>query len=365
MLALRRVLSDNTPGLRSKVIGIYTLLIVVNLLLWGLTLIIGLNYPVLIALGITAYSLGLRHAVDADHIAAIDNVTRKLMQEEKKPVAVGLFFSLGHSTIVFAMATLVAFGSAYASTITDDNSLLKRVGGLIGTGVSALFLFILAALNIFILIEIMRTFRDVTRGGTYDQDAIDEYLNKRGFFARIFRRLFKTIDKSWKMYPVGLLFGLGFDTATEIVLLGTAGFASGRLHLPFYVTILLPLLFAAGMSLADTTDGIMMLGAYGWAFVKPVRKLFYNMTITLISVLVALVIGMLETLSIIQEKLDISGGFWNAINILNDGGNSGIIGAAIIGIFVLSWGLSTIIYRLNRYDEMEARIATSSGNAQE
>ena len=361
MLALRRVLSDETPGLRGKVVGIYSLLIGVNVILWALTLIATVRYPLILPVALAAYGFGLRHAVDADHISAIDNVTRKLMAENKKPVTVGMFFSLGHSTVVFLMATLVALGSAFVSHGLEQNgSTLRTVGGLIGTGVSALFLLAIAVMNIVILVEIVRTFRQVTNGGVYDGDAIDDYLNKRGFFARLFRGLFKSVDASWKMYPIGFLFGLGFDTATEIALLvATSGFASSSV--PFYVVLLLPLLFTAGMSLADTTDGVMMLGAYGWAFVNPVRKLFYNISITLVSVIVAVLVGGLELLTIMQSQFGLSGGVWNVVGLINDGNggnNFGYIGVGIVAIFILSWIISTVIYRVNRYDQMEARIST-------
>jgi nickel/cobalt transporter (NiCoT) family protein len=362
MIALRRVLSDSTPGVRAKVIGLYALLFSVNGGLWIVTLIAAIRYPILLPPAVLAYSFGLRHAVDADHISAIDNVTRKLMQERKWPVAVGFFFSLGHSTVVFVMAFLIALGSVLIrNNLANDTSPLKTYGGLIGTSVSALFLFAIAIMNIIILVEVTRTFRQVTRGGTYDAVEIEEYLNQRGFFARIFRGLFKTVDTSWKMYPIGFLFGLGFDTATEVGLLAATGtFATAKV--PFYIVLLLPLLFTAGMSLADSTDGVMMLGAYGWAFVKPVRKLFYNVTITSVSVIVALLVGTLETLSVVAGLLNLSGGLWDYVNFLssgNDGKNFGYIGAAIIGIFIVSWGLSALIYRVNRYDEMEARVTTS------
>ena len=359
MLALRRVLSDNTPGLRSKVLGIYGLLGAVNIGLWILTLLASIKYPIILLFALPAYGFGLRHAVDADHISAIDNVTRKLMQEDKRPVAVGFFFSLGHSTVVFLMAFAVAIGSVFiANNLAADNSQLKTIGGLIGTGVSGLFLLAIAVMNLVILVEIIRTFRQVTKGGEYDGDAIEDYLNKRGFFARVFRGLFKTVDASWKMYPIGFLFGLGFDTATEIALLVATGGFAGK-NVPFYVVLLLPLLFMAGMSLADTTDGVMMLGAYGWAFVNPVRKLFYNISITLVSVIVAVLIGGLELLSIFQGQFNLNGGIWDFVNFLsngNDGANFGYIGAGIIGVFILAWVLSTIIYRLNRYDLMEAKV---------
>ncbi len=369
MLAIRRVLSDSTPGLRNKVIGIYSGLISANILVWVLTLVAATRYPLLLPFAVAAYGFGLRHAVDADHISAIDNVTRKLMQENKKPVGVGLFFSLGHSTVVFIMSVLIAAGSAYVSSnLADSNSPLKTYGGLVGTLVSAAFLFAIAIMNLVILIEIIRTFRKVTTGGAYSEEEVDSYLNQRGFFARIFRGVFKVIDTSWKMYPVGFLFGLGFDTASEIALLASAGSFASQ-HVPFYVVLLLPLLFTAGMSLADTTDGVMMLGAYGWAFVKPIRKLFYNMSITLVSVVVAFLVGTLETLSIIQGQLNLTGTFWNFISGANGGdvvifgvavNNFELIGGGIIGLFLLSWALSTIIYRVNRYDDMEV-IPAGSG----
>jgi len=358
MLALRRVLSDTTPGLRSKVVGIYSILIGANVILWALTLLASTRYPLILPVALAAYGFGLRHAVDADHISAIDNVTRKLMSENKKPVTVGMFFSLGHSTVVFVMATLVALGSAFISSgLQQNSSMLHTIGGLIGTSVSALFLLAIAVMNIVILVEIVRTFRQVTNGGVYDGDAIEDYLNKRGFFARIFRGLFKSVDASWKMYPIGFLFGLGFDTATEIALLVvTSSFASGSV--PFYVVLLLPLLFMAGMSLADTTDGVMMLGAYGWAFVNPVRKLFYNISITLVSVIVAVLVGGLELLSIVQGQFGLRGGLWDVVAYIsngNDGSNFGYIGVGIIAIFILSWIISSIIYRANRYDQLEAK----------
>jgi high-affinity nickel-transport protein len=359
MLAnLARVFNDSTPGLRPKVFGIYGLLVSVNIAAWALTIVASLRFPALLPLALTAYGFGLRHAVDADHISAIDNVTRKLMQEKKKPVGVGLFFSLGHSTVVVLLSVAVAAGSVLITGgLEHDNSGLKQIGGLIGTSVSALFLFAIAVMNLVILVEIVRTFRKVTRGGVYDEEEIDAYLNQRGFFARIFRGLFKTIDASWKMYPVGFLFGLGFDTATEVGLLALSGTFAAQ-HVPFYVILLLPLLFTAGMSLADTTDGVMMLGAYGWAFVKPIRKLFYNMSITLISVLVALLVGSIEVLQILAGQLGLSGGVWDFVNTLD----FGVVGFGIIGILVLSWLISTVVYRVNKYDDMQP-VGPSSGTA--
>jgi nickel/cobalt transporter (NiCoT) family protein len=350
---LRRILSDETPGLRAKVLGIYALLLSANVLLWGVSIATAFKYPEFLLLAPAAYTLGLRHAFDADHIAAIDNVTRKLMQEKKKPATVGLFFSLGHSTVVFLVAVLIGLGANFLRQgIQNGTSPLETTAGLIGTSVSAFFLFAMAAINIIILVQIVRAFRQVTNGGVYNEEDIDAMLNQRGFFARIFRGLFNAVDKSWKMYPVGFLFGLGFDTATEIGLFVIAG-SIGTYHVPFYTAFLLPLMFTAGMTFMDTTDSILMLGAYGWAFVKPIRKLFYNMTITLISVLVALVIGGVETLSIVQGQLSLGGPFWTFIGNVTSGGNFGWVGVGIITIFILSWALSTLIYRVNRYDDIE------------
>ena len=352
MLAtLRHILSDETPGLRRKVLGVYALLLSVNVVLWTVSLVTSAAYPVFLALAITAFLLGLRHAFDADHIAAIDNVTRKLMQDGKKPTTVGFFFALGHSTVVFLAAVLIGLGANFLRQgIQNGHSSLETTAGLIGTSVSAIFLFLMALINIVILVQVVQAFRQVTRGGVYDEQAIDTMLNQRGFFARIFRGLFKSIDRGWKMYPVGLLFGLGFDTATEIGLFVIAG-SVGTYQVPAYTAFVLPLMFTAGMTLMDTTDSILMLGAYGWAFVKPIRKLFYNLTITLISVIVAVLIGGIETLSIIQGQLNLTGGIWSLVGNLSN--SLGMVGVGIVIVFVLSWGVSTIIYRVNRYDEIE------------
>jgi high-affinity nickel-transport protein len=346
-----RVFRDTSPGVRSRVITMYVVLLAANAGLWIVTVLTSLRYPILLALALPAYSFGLRHAVDADHISAIDNVTRKLMQEKKKPVAVGLFFSLGHSSVVFLMAAGIAAGSAFLRTnLNSDNSQLRTVGGLVGTSVSAVFLYVIAIINLLVLVDIVKTFRAVTRGGAYDESQIEDYLNNRGLLARIFRPLLRLTDSSWKMYPIGFLFGLGFDTASEIAILAIAGTTASQ-GVPFLAIMLLPLLFAAGMSLADTTDGVMMLGAYGWAFVKPIRKLYYNMNITLISVLVALVVGTFETLSIVATQLGLSGPFWDDVAGINE--NFGLVGVIIVGVLVVSWVVSTLVYRLKRYEAIE------------
>ncbi len=349
-----RVLNDSSRNVRRKVINIYAFLITVNILVWILAIIAFYRYPVLLGTAVLAYTFGLRHAVDADHIAAIDNVTRKLMQENKRPVAVGFFFSLGHSTVVVAASFAIALTAA---TIQKDFPSFQKVGGLIGTTVSALFLLVIAAINMVVLWDVYKTFQSVKRGGTYDDQSLDELLNQRGLLGRFFRPLFRLIDSSWKMYPLGLLFGLGFDTATEVGLLGISATQAAK-GLSIWSLLLFPALFTAGMSLVDTTDGILMLGAYGWAYVKPIRKLYYNLTITLVSVLVAVIVGGIEALSIISDQLELKGPFWDFIGKLSE--NFGIIGYLIIGIFILSWLLSTIIYKVKKYDELEVTTTTTA-----
>ena len=347
---LKHVFNDSSTDLRKKIIGIYILLIAFNVIAWAVALLgFSLQYPALLGTALLAYTFGLRHSVDADHISAIDNVTRKLMQENKRPVAVGFFFSLGHSTIVVALSIAIALAAAYIQSAIPG---FKSAGGLIGTSVSALFLYLIAFINILVLWEVFRTFQKVKRGEEYNDQTLDEFLNQRGLMGRFFRPLLKMVDKSWKMYPVGVLFGLGFDTATEVALLGISAVEAGR-GLPIPFILIFPLLFTAGMCLLDTTDGILMLGAYGWAFVKPVRKLYYNLNITLVSVLVALVVGTIEIISIISGPLNLTGGIWDYLNNLD----FGLLGILIIGIFILSWVVSTIIYKVRRYDDIEVKIA--------
>jgi high-affinity nickel-transport protein len=345
LVSLLHVFQDNPKDVRGKIIGISAFLIVVNVLVWIISLILFGHSAFLLGLAITAYTFGLRHAVDADHISAIDNVTRKLMQEQKRPVAVGFFFSLGHSTIVVALSIVIAATAAAVKNF--DN--LKLIGSFIGTSVSALFLYLIAILNILVLWEIFQAFQKVKRGGEYNEQTLEEFLDQRGLMARFFRPLLRVTDRSWKMYPVGVLFGLGFDTATEVGILSISAVLATK-GLLLWTVLLFPLLFTAGMCLIDTTDGILMLGAYGWAFVKPVRKLYYNLNITLVSVLVALVVGTLEVLSIVSSALNLTGGFWDFVGGLND--NFGVIGYYIIGIFVVSWAVSTIIYKVKRYDDI-------------
>jgi nickel/cobalt transporter (NiCoT) family protein len=349
---LSGIFSDTGANLRGKVVGVLLLLIAANVAAWAWALTAFHAYPLLLGTSFLAYSFGLRHAFDADHIAAIDNVTRKLMQEGKRPVAVGLFFSLGHSTIVVGLSIAIALTTVALQSRFDT---FKSVGGVIGTSVSALFLFVIALANIFVLISIYRVFRTVKNGGRYVEEDLDLMLANRGFIARLCRRLFRLITRSWHMYPLGLLFGLGFDTATEVGLLGISASQASQ-GMSIWSILVFPALFTAGMTLMDTTDSILMLGAYGWAFVKPIRKLYYNLTITAVSVVIAVVVGGLETLNLIGDQFGLSdgGGFWGAVGSLNE--NFGLLGYVIIGIFVAAWLISYLVYRINGYDEIEASV---------
>jgi high-affinity nickel-transport protein len=288
-----------------------------------------------LGVGLTAYALGLRHAFDADHIAAIDNTTRKLMAEGQRPLSVGFFFSLGHSTVVFALGVLVVFGvRGLSGALESDGSALHQATGLIGPTVSGGFLLLIGLLNLAILLNILRIFREM-RGGAYDEQELEAELESRGFMNRFFGRATRAIRKPWHMYPLGCLFGLGFDTATEVGLLVLAGGAAAS-GLPFYAIICLPILFAAGMSLFDTIDGAFMNFAYGWAFTEPIRKLFYNLTVTGLSVVVALVIGTIELLGVLDviDEIDLS-----------------LVGYLVVGLFVATWALAVAVWRYGRIEE--------------
>jgi high-affinity nickel-transport protein len=299
-----------------------------------------------VGVGFTAYTLGMRHAFDADHIAAIDNTTRKLMNEDKRPMSVGFFFSLGHSTIVFVLAFLFAIGiRALSGQVANEGSALHSVTGWIGTGVSGAFLYVIAALNLVILVGIMRVLGGLKRG-EYDEAELEDQLDNRGLMNRFYGRFTNAVTKPWQMYPIGLLFGLGFDTATEVALLFLAAGAAGA-GLPFYAILCLPILFAAGMSLLDTIDGSFMNFAYGWAFSKPARKIFYNLTITALSVFVALVIGSIEIVSLLAEKLGLSGGAWDWLAAID----LNTIGFAIVGLFVATWLVALAIWHFGNIEE--------------
>jgi nickel/cobalt transporter (NiCoT) family protein len=346
--ALGKLFNDQDAEVGRRIAGLYVVLVGGNVLAWIWALIAFHDYPVLIGTAFLAYTFGLRHAVDADHIAAIDNVTRKLMQEGNRPISVGLFFSLGHSTVVVLASAGVALA---AGALEGRFESLKAVGGVIGTVVSALFLFLVAAANLLILLSVYRTFQHVRSGGAFVEDDLNHLLAQRGLLGRLFRPMFRLVARSWHMYPLGFLFGLGFDTATEIGLLGISAAEASR-GLPIWSIMVFPALFTAGMTLIDTTDGILMLGAYGWAFTKPIRKLYYNLTITFVSVLVAVLIGGIEALGLLADQMKLEGPFWTLIGALNQ--NFGSLGYLIIAVFVGSWIVSIAVYRFGRFDRLEA-----------
>jgi high-affinity nickel-transport protein len=299
-----------------------------------------------VGIGITAYTLGMRHAFDADHISAIDNTTRKLMSEGKRPLSVGFWFSLGHSSIVFALAFLISLGvRSLDGPVKSDGSSLHQVTGWVGTTVSGSFLYLIAGLNIFILLGILKVFREM-KSGRYDEAALEEQLNSRGFMNRFFGRMTKAVNKPRQMYPIGALFGLGFDTATEVALLVIAG-SAGAAGLPWYAILCLPILFAAGMSLLDSIDGSFMNFAYGWAFSKPVRKVFYNITITGLSVAIALVIGTIELGGLLAQHLNLSGSFWNWFENIN----INLLGFVIVGMFVATWAIALSVWHFGKIEE--------------
>jgi high-affinity nickel-transport protein len=299
-----------------------------------------------VGLGFTAYTLGLRHALDADHIAAIDNTTRKLLADGKRPLGVGFFFSLGHSTVVFALALLLAAGlRALGGPVQSGGSTLHALTNVIGTGISGGFLYVIAAINVTILIGLARTFRDL-RAGRFDEAELERKLSSRGLMNRLLGRVAIRVNSSWAMYPIGFLFGLGFDTATEVALLFLAAGAAST-GLPFYAILCLPVLFAAGMSLLDTIDGSFMNFAYGWAFSKPIRKMYYNLTITALSVAVAVIVGTVELLSTAATQLGLRGAFWSWVS----GVNLNALGYFIVGLFAVTWLISLAIWRLGRIEE--------------
>jgi high-affinity nickel-transport protein len=344
---MRDLLTNASGDVRARIFSVYGFLLVLNVGTWLWAVIAFHHYPLLLGTAFLAYSFGLRHAVDADHIAAIDNVTRKLMQEGKKPVTIGLMFSLGHSTIVFIGSIVIASAAVTLQSLVEA---FRSLGGIIGTLVSTLFLFGIAFVNLTVLRGVYRIFVRVRNGEPYVEEDLNLFLADRGFLARFFRPMFAMIEESWHMYPLGLLFGLGFDTATEIGLLSISATEASK-GLPLLSTLVFPALFAAGMSLVDTTDNILMLGAYGWAFVKPIRKLYYNITITLVSVVVALVVGGIEALGLFTEHFRYNGRFWDTVRGLND--NFGTLGYLIVGFFAVSWIVSIAFYKWQRFDDLE------------
>jgi nickel/cobalt transporter (NiCoT) family protein len=310
---------------------------------WGLFAWYAPSNPALAGLGTLAYTFGLRHAFDADHIAAIDNTTRKFLQEGKRALGVGFFFSLGHSSVVFGLATALAVGATAAQSAIPA---LHAWGSTLGAGVSGTFLLAIGALNLVVLLDIVRIFREM-RGGSLDEAALEARLLDRGLMSRgLLRRLGARVRESWHMYPLGVLFGLGFDTATEVGLLALSAGAAGK-HVPFLAVLSLPLLFAAGMSLMDTADGAFMSHAYVWAFSNPVRKVYYNITVTTLSVTVALAIGSVELLQVAAAKLDLTSGFWGWLGALD----FGTLGYGIVALFVLTWAASVVVWKTRRIEE--------------
>ena len=359
-----------TPREWSRAGAMAATIVGLNVLGWGmLSAAVGSHYRITgtqlfgFGTGILAYTLGMRHAFDADHIAAIDNTTRKLVNDGKRPLSVGFFFSLGHSTIVFALAVLLNFGiRALNGAVRNSSSGLHKYTGIIGTSVSGTFLYLIAALNLVILVSIVKVFREM-RHGTYSDEELERQLDSRGLMNRIFGGYATRIDAPWKMYPVGMLFGLGFDTATEVALLVLAGTAVVG-GLPFYAVLSLPILFAAGMCLFDTADGCFMNFAYDWAFARPVRKVFYNLTITGLSIFVALFIGTIEILSLIGQEANLTGGFWAFLQNFN----INKAGFVIVGMFILTWAVALSVWHFGKIEQkwdLAAAKAAASSNAAE
>jgi len=340
---------DQRRAAGTKAAVTFSLLILANLAAWTWAWLAFADKPALLATAFLAYTLGLRHAFDADHIAAIDNVVRKLMQEGKAPCSAGFFFSLGHSTIVVLASVAIA---ATATAMQTHLGALHDVGNIIGAAVSALFLLVIGFANLFILAGIWATFSRVRRGARLAEEDLDILLSGQGFLARFFRPVFRIVGRSWHMYPIGFLFGLGFDTASEIGLLGISASQASQ-GLSFATVLVFPALFTAGMTLMDTTDSMLMTGTYRWACADPLRKLWYNLTITAASVVVALFIGGVEALGLIADKLGLEGGFWSVIGELND--NLANFGFAVVGLFALSWIVSSLIYRAKGYDRLTIR----------
>lgn len=331
-----------SKGEKFKVIAIYAGIIAVTLFGFLASALIGRTYLLLAGLGLTAYVLGLRHGVDADHIAAIDNTTRKLMQEGQRPFTVGTWFSLGHSTIVVGLIIALVFATrSVASAIPA----LQSLGTIIGTAISGVFLWIIGIINVVILLGIYNIFVRM-RSGKINEKELDDLLNKRGFMNRYLGHLFKLVKKPREIYPIGVLFGLGFDTASEVALIAISVGVGITSTVPLWMILVLPLMFTCGMVLVDTTDGMAMSLAYGWAFIKPIRKIYYNLTITIISVGVALLIGTVELLQVVSGELDFAGPFWAWLNGLN----FETLGFAIVALFIVSWIAAMAIYKYKNFE---------------
>ncbi len=365
MSRLARIRQGLTPTEWTKVAGMTLTIVVLNVAGWSMLAAASGHFHVSkgevfgFGTGILAYTLGMRHAFDADHIAAIDNTTRKLIQDGERPLSVGFWFSLGHSSIVFCLAFLLNFGiRALNIAVSNSTSALHKWTGIIGTSVSGTFLYLIGAINLVVLFSIIKVMKEM-REGRYDDEELERQLESRGFMNRILGGFSKRIDQPWKMYPVGLLFGLGFDTATEVALLVLAGTAVVG-GLPFYAVMSLPILFAAGMCLLDTIDGCFMNFAYDWAFAKPIRKIYYNLTITGLSVFVALFIGTIEIMGLVAQETNLSGGIWGFLQSFNIN-RAGFI---IVGIFVMTWVVALLVWRLGNIEsKWELQAAQGSTRA--
>jgi len=365
MLGLARMRAAAGPREMASLGGMSAFILLLHVVGWGLLLfvVVPAHYQVGAAgvygvgLGVTAYTLGMRHAFDADHIAAIDNTTRKLLGSERRPLSVGFWFSLGHSSVVFALCLLLGFGvRSLAGQVERDSSTLQQITGVIGVSVSGVFLYLIGIVNLVLLFGIARIFRRM-RQGDFDEAQLEHHLNNRGLLNRILSRATRMVTKPWHMYPIGLLFGLGFDTATEISLLVLAGGAAA-FALPWYAILTLPVLFAAGMSLLDTIDGALMNYAYGWAFARPIRKIYYNLTVTGLSVAVALIIGTIELVSVVTGQLGITTGPLAAIGGLD----LDYVGFVIVGLFLVTWLVAVLVWRYARIEEKWAATAAPSGD---
>jgi len=339
-----------------KVVIIYGIILAVTAFGFFASFVIGRVAVVLAGLGLVSYILGLRHAVDADHIAAIDNTTRKLLQEKKRPLTVGTWFSLGHSTVVVGL--IVAFVFA-ARAISASVPTLQADGDIIGTLVSGGFLWLIGLVNVVIVLGVYKIFKAM-REGKLDQSQLDNLMEKRGFMNRFFHRLFKVVNEPWQIYPIGVLFGLGFDTATEVALIAITVGVGVSANVPLYYVLVLPLLFTCGMVLIDTTDGVVMRMAYGWAFLNPLRKVYYNLTVTIISVMVAWLIGSIELLQVLSTELNPPGGFWNWINAIDFES----LGYGIVAIFVFSWVGSLAYWKYKKFEQPYAGAPPTLGPRQ-
>ncbi len=332
-----------TAGERTRMALLYTVIVGATIGGFYASYLLGLRWPVLAGIGLIAYILGLRHGFDADHIAAIDNTTRKLLHDGKRPLTVGTWFSLGHSTIVAGLIVALIFLTNY---IKSHLGAIQSIGAVLGTAISGFFLFLIGFINLLIVFEVYRMFR-AARTGRLDEAEYEAQLNQRGFLYRYFYRLFRTVEEPWQIYPVGVLFGLGFDTATEIALIVLSVGIGVSGTVPLWTILVLPLLFTCGMVLSDTSDGFAMRYAYGWAFNNPIRKVFYNLTLTVISVLVAFAIGGMELLGVVGSEIGLSGPFWTALAGLN----LESIGYVVVAIFVASWLIAMLIYRIKGYEQ--------------